>query len=292
MDVREIAPEEQRSAAVPLMLRELSHLIPPEVTLYFDDTTARERTVLAVDDGDDLVGFGLLAHLAWQSPGDRLVWVVVAASHRGRGLGGRLYDGLLQRLPDGVDRLRALTFDDDPASCEVARHWGYEPLQLSLTSTVDTSDAVDPVLPPDVTVETHDDIDLPDREAVDAMLDRSQTNPERETGTLLTVGDFVHQQEGDRLLLGVLRVDGTPAAICAAMHAVEEGYVGYTGVDPAFRGRGLAVLLKQAVHAEARRRGVHVLGTENAQHNEGIRRVNASLGYEQRFGTWRWARPV
>ena len=292
MDVREIGPEQQRAAVVPMMLRELTHLVPPEATLFFDDATSLERTVLGVDGGDGLAGFGLLTHLAWQGPGDRLVWVVVAEAERGRGVGGWLHDALLQRLPERVERLRAITYDDDPRSCEVAAHWGYEALQLSIASTVDITDAVDPELPGGVTVETLDHLDLPDREAVETMLERSQTNPEAETGNKLTLAEFAHQQEGDRLLLGLLRVDGTPAAIVGAMHAGEDGYVGYTGVDPAFRGRGLGSLVKQAVHAEARRRGVRVLGTENEQHNAGIRHVNAALGYEPHHGTWRWARPV
>lgn len=292
MDVREIGPEEQRGVVVPMMLRELTHLVPPEAALFFDDTTARDRTVVGVHDADGLVGFGLLTHLVWQAAGDRLVWVVVAEAARGRGVGGWLHDALLQRLPERADRLRAITYDDDPRSCEVARHWGYEALQLSIASTVDVSEAVDPVLPGGVTVETYDHVDLPDREAVEVMLDRSQTNPERETSGALLLDGFAEQHEGSRLLLGVLRVDGTPAAIVGAMHADEDGYVGYTGVDPDFRGRGLGSLVKQAVHAEARRRGVRVLGTENEQHNEGIRHVNATLGYEPHHGTWRWARPV
>ncbi|GAA1477168.1 hypothetical protein GCM10009623_16140 [Nocardioides aestuarii] len=293
MEVRELDTAEQRDLAVPLMLRELTHLVPAEATMFFDDATSHGRRVVgALDDAGTLVGFGLLTHLPWQVPGDQLAWVVVATPERGHGVGGRLYDAVLQRLPERVDRLRAITYDDDTVSCEIARHWGYEPLQLSIASTVDVSSAHDPELPAGVSVETLDHVDLDDRDAVDAMLDRSQTNPERLTGSVLTLGDFVHQQEGDRLLLGVLRVDGAPAAIVAAMHATEDGYVGYTGVDPAFRGRGLGSLLKQAVHAEARRRGVRVLGTENEQHNEGIRHVNAALGYEQQYGSWRWARPV
>lgn len=292
MDVREVGPAEQRAVVVPMMLRELAHLVPPEASLFFDDATSLGRTVLGVDGEHGLVGFGLLTHLAWQAPTDRLSWVVVAQAERGRGVGGWIHDALLQRLPDRVERLRALTYDDDPRSCEVARHWGYEPLQLSIASTIDVSDAIDPELPQGVTVEITDHVDLPDREAVETMLDRSQTNPERLSSGVLTLDGFAQQHEGSRLMLAVLRVDEAPAAIVAAMHAEADGYVGYTGVDPAFRGRGLGSLLKQVVHAEARRRGVRVLGTENEQHNEGIRHVNATLGYEQHHGTWRWSRPV
>ena len=235
---------------------------------------------------------GLLCHLAWQPPGVRLLWVLVAADARGQGRGGALHRALLDRIPPTATGLRTTTFDDDPVAGEVAEHWGFHRLQLSIRSSLEVTGAADPVLPPDVTVETTADLDLPDRDAVEAMLDASQTNPERATGSVMTLADFGHQQEGDRLLLGVLRVDGSPAAICAAMHSGPEGYIGYTGVDPAHRGRNLGELLKLAVHAEAGRRGVRRLAAENEQGNAGIRRVNARLGYEVDFGAWRWARDL
>lgn len=292
--VRDLGVDEQRGAVVDLLLRGQPHLVRPEVTLLLDDATSEGRLVLGVEEDDGLVAVGVSTHLIWQSPGDQLVSVVVDPAARGRGLGGRLHAALLDRLPDRATRLRGTTFDDDPASGGVVEHWGYERMQLSLTSTVDVDDATHPSLPDDVTVAVTDHVDLPDATEVDRMLDVSQTNPERlDGGSVIRLADLGRQQEGDELLLGVLRVHGLPAAICAAMHdASGAGYVGYTGVDPAHRGRGLGALLKQAVHAEARRRGVRRLATENEQHNVGIRHVNERLGYRVRFGTWRWARPV
>lgn len=292
--VRRLGTDEQRGAAVELLLRGQPHLVRPEVTMLVDDATSPDRLVVGVDGDDGLVAVGITTHLVWQVDGDQLVSVVVDPAARGRGLGTRVHTALLAGVPGRATRLRTTTFDDDPASGEVADHWGYHRLQLSISSIVDVGDATDPVLPDGVTVETTDHVDLPDTAAVDRMLDVSQTNPERLAGgSVVTLADLAQQQEGDRLLLGVLRVAGEPAAICAAMHdSSGVGYVGYTGVHPAHRGRGLGSLVKRAVHAEARRRGVRHLATDNEQHNAGIRHVNEQLGYRVQFGTWRWARPV
>ncbi len=88
----------------------------------------------------------------------------------------------------------------------------------------------------------------------------------------------------------VTRVGGTPAAISFGMANGPVAYLSYTGVDPAHRGRGLARLTKQAVHVAAREAGALACFTDNEEHNTGIRRVNAALGYEVVAGVWRHQR--
>jgi RimJ/RimL family protein N-acetyltransferase len=65
------------------------------------------------------------------------------------------------------------------------------------------------------------------------------------------------------------------------------GGVGYTGVDPAFRGRGLARLAKEHLHHRAALLGVRRLYTDNEENNAGIRRVNKALGYVPEYGLFR-----
>ena len=69
-------------------------------------------------------------------------------------------------------------------------------------------------------------------------------------------------------------------------------YVAYTGVDPAFRGRGLARLVKQQAHLDGARRrregGVHQ--QRGAQHRDP--RLNAELGYVVESGTYRLQRQL
>lgn len=184
---------------------------------------------------------------------------------------------------------------DSGTSLEVARHWGFEVLQVSVQSQLDLSTVADVSLPDDVTIDTSDGLLFDDEAAVEKMLDASQTNPERDQNgpmTLAYLRSMVTEDSESRPLGLVLRVAGEPAGICYGLLNGVEAHVFYTGIDPAYRGRGLAVLAKQAFHREAARRGARVATTENEQHNTGIRHVNELLGYRIRLEEYWLARPV
>lgn len=88
-------------------------------------------------------------------------------------------------------------------------------------------------------------------------------------------------------MLVVARVDGVPAALTWGVLAEGAFYVAYSGVDPAYRGRGLAALVKQHAAVEAQAAGATEALTNNEEHNTGIRRINAELGFRVTSGTWR-----
>lgn len=290
VEIEELGPATEPEA-VELILREQPHFVRPEVTMLFDDATAPGRHVSGVRRDGALVAIGYLATLAWSPPSHATLRVVTARAVRGEGLGARLHHHLLQRVGQGTEQLRTVTFDDDPEANAVAEHWGYRALQRSITSTIEVTGSQPPALPPGVSVSAYDTIDPEDREAVAELLDVSQTNPERDHTGALTLEDLSAQQQGDRPLFVVVRVDGAPAALSIGVHHGPEGYLAYTGVAPGHRGRGLAKVAKLAIQHQAATRGVRVLGTENQEHNDGIRRVNRELGWQERFGTWRRARP-
>ncbi len=92
------------------------------------------------------------------------------------------------------------------------------------------------------------------------------------------------------------RADVPPGAFALALDAATDEVAGYanlrfapgsttlawhdmTAVRPAFRGRGLALALKQATIAWAVANGVEALETGNDEHNAPMRAVNARLGY-------------
>jgi len=122
------------------------------------------------------------------------------------------------------------------------------------------------------------------------MLAASQTNPEARTSHVITRAEMHGWIDEGEVPLGTLvRVDGIPAAVTfgGVIPADGIGGVGYTGVDPQFRGRGLGRLAKQHLHHQAAGLGVRRLYTDNEQNNHGIRRVNAALGYEPDYGLFR-----
>jgi GNAT superfamily N-acetyltransferase len=66
----------------------------------------------------------------------------------------------------------------------------------------------------------------------------------------------------------------------------ETAHVVYTGVDPAYRGRQLARVVKQHLHRELYDRGGRRCVTDNEENNTGIRHVNELLGYRRTMGVY------
>ena len=75
----------------------------------------------------------------------------------------------------------------------------------------------------------------------------------------------------------------SPAAITFGVIDEKVLNISYTGVDPAFHGRGLAVVVQHGAHAAAARLGERSV-TEHDEQNRAIRGVNAAMGYQVRFG--------
>ncbi|WP_372734993.1 GNAT family N-acetyltransferase [Nocardioides sp.] len=252
-----------------------------------------DLVALVATDGDGAIaGWGYLATRVHMPPGWTSLWLTVGLEAEGQGLGRRLYDGLLEHRKQATTLLRSTVFDDEDRALAIAQHWGFEIDELSIESALELRDLPTPDLPPGVTLEVRPDLNFADQDAVDAMLLASQTNPEALTGHVVTCPGLVATSAG-AISLGILaRVDGVPAGIVHGTVVDEDLFIGYTGVDPRARGRGLAKLLKQRAHLEAAAAGATLSVTQNEENNHGIRRVNAELGYVVRHGTYRMRRPL
>lgn len=245
----------------------------------------------AYDDGE-LVGWGNALRGKWFPPTIGMVIVTVAREHERKGVGGALYRELLDCLPDDVETVGTAVDDSEDASLEVALAHGFEVTQHGIESELALVDLPEPQAPPGVTFEEVSSLEFPDEDAVAAMLLDSQTNPEAAEGfvsTLDTYREFAAKVEIE--IAALARVDGQPAAIIIG--EVEDGVLGiaYTGVGRAFRGRGLALALKQYGHRLAADAGATLCRTMNEESNAGIRRVNAQLGYQVIGGAYRLRRP-
>ncbi len=104
------------------------------------------------------------------------------------------------------------------------------------------------------------------------MLLASQTNPEAAIGFVMTLEGFGSMlAAGEQPVCVVARVGDTPAGI--TFGGVQAGVlsIAYSGVDPAFRGRGIMRVVKERAHVVAARLGATVSNTTNEEHNAGIR---------------------
>jgi GNAT superfamily N-acetyltransferase len=284
MDVADATPE-HHAAVVDLVLRRSPSMTEALVrdTVHDPDATEERRLLTALDDGR-LVGAGIRFRPRAAATGMGIEHVVVEEWAEGRAVASTLHAGLERQPLGGVTFLVGQAEADDTSSVAVARHWGYEVTEVSVTSRLDLGDTPRPLVPDDVTVEVSRSLEFTDADEVDEMLDLSQTNPERESGgalTLRALRSMADRGRAARPLALVLRVGGRPAAITLALLLDGEAQVFYTGVAPRFRGRGLALLAKRLLHAELAASGARSAVTNNAEDNRGIRGVNDVLGYRR-----------
>jgi GNAT superfamily N-acetyltransferase len=292
-DVRE-ATKEDVPALVDLTTRRTPKYEKWWVSTVFEGNVEIHAAPMVFASGA-LVGYGTATHRSGAPEHQRTVQVFVDREASGRGLGSDILARCLAALPRTTTEVWTKVHDDDPESLAVAKHWGFEVMQRSISSRVDLSGATRPQPPPGVTLEDCDalEFDGADAAAFDAMLTASQTNPEAETSHVLTREEMRHWTDpGETPVACLARVDGRPAALALAIVLKEtgEGGVAYTGVDPAYRGRGLGRLVKEQLHARAAQLGIAWLGTENEEHNAGIRHVNQQLGYVKTHGVYRLRR--
>lgn len=291
----EQATSEQYEALIALGMRRNQHLTGTDAgwQLMVPDTWPGLVALRAVRGDGTTIGYGWITRGAHLPPGWAVEWVTVAAEAEGSGVGSALHRALASRTPAGTTLMTTTVFDDEPRSLEVVRHWGYEVEELSIESGLPLVALPEPLPPAGVELVACDDLRVRDQAALDAMLRASQTNPEAvRGGRYVTVASLLSSSQGARSVGVLARVDGRPAAIAQGTVVGRDCVIAYTGVDPVYRGRGLALMVKMEIHRRAAAAGATLCLTENEEHNRGIRAVNAALGYEVRHGTYRMRRTL
>src|SRR5439155_22098517 len=94
----------------------------------------------------------------------------------------------------------------------------------------------------------------------------------------------------------ILALDGDRmvglAAIGQAADKPDAAFNAFTGVDPAYRGRGIATALKLLGVRHARRLGARYVWTDNDSTNAPMLAINRKLGYRPRPGQLRVERAL
>jgi GNAT superfamily N-acetyltransferase len=282
---------ERIAEAIEVVCARLPDLPRAEAAMPFESTELFPLLVrhTAHDGEDRIVGVGLVQRPGFAPPDRCGLRVIVAHDVEGSGVGAALRASLLPLVPATIARLGTGVFDDDARSLAVARHWGFEIEKHGIESSLDLTELAAPsALPPGATLDEAPDLRFADRDAVEGMLRASQTNPEAALGFVMSLEVFSTMLTADEEPVCVVaRVDGVPAGI--TFGGVQSGAlsIAYSGVDPAYRGRGIMRAVKERAHVVAARLGATVSSTTNEEQNVGIRRVNAELGYVVRSGIYR-----
>jgi mycothiol synthase len=257
----------------------------------------RERHLRLVwETQGQVVAAGEVGHMWWGfHPHKFGLWLNVDPPWQGRGIGARLYDALLDTLatwqPLAVrsetreTRPRSLRFLADRGFVEIHRRWESR-LVLDRARLVDAPSvasirlvtlAAERALRGDAVVrelyelETLAGHDEPAADPDGVMQFEQFVSTQIDSPNALPEANFL-AFEGEHLV-GVSRLSrdsGQPGTL----------HVGFTGVHPMYRGRGIATALKLRTLEYARREGFHEILTQNDTTNTAMLHINAALGFE------------
>ncbi|MFF8840056.1 GNAT family N-acetyltransferase [Streptomyces sp. NPDC015130] len=275
-----------RRAAVPFMLATAEQLVFDWAHAHPD---GHYRPLVAVTGDGTVIGTAQvgIAHDA-PEPGIGYANVYVDPAHTGLGAGTLLLRAAEEHLTErGAHTLYSWAMDE-PRNRAWAERRGYAPSRSAYFLRLDLAAAeLPPLQAPPTGVELRTAEDFASDPRVLFELDAVTTADEPgDVGAELD--DYAHWLETtwnhplfDRVLTTVAVVDGVPAAFSAARTDGRGRYAtGMTGTAPAFRGRGLAKLVKNDSLHRARAAGCVEAFTGNDAGNGPMLAINKWFGYE------------
>ncbi|MEU1867407.1 GNAT family N-acetyltransferase [Streptomyces gardneri] len=275
-----------RRAALPFMLATAEQLV-------FDWAHAHPeshyRPLVAVSADGTVIGTAQvgIAHDA-PEPGIGYVNVYVDPAHAGLGAGTLLLRAGEEHVAERGARTLYTWALDEPRNRTWAERRGYAPSRSAYFLRLDLAAAeLPPLQEPPAGVELLTAEDFADDPRPLFELD-AVTTADEPGDVGVEMDDFAHWRETtwshpllDRTLTTVAVVDGVPAAFSAAQTDGLGRYAsGMTGTAPAFRGRGLAKLVKNTSLHRARAAGCVEAFTGNDTGNEPMLAINKQFGYE------------
>lgn len=238
---------------------------------------------LVAESGGEVVAWGSAGLNVWTSePGQSYLSIYVHPDHRKRGIATALADRLHQHLTE-VGAIRVRTFVQ-PDGLEFARNLGYDGTRQLHFSGVDLRSLPDqPETPDGIELVTLDQVDPHQAYAADAIatLDEPSDSP------LDSMGYdhwFVEVWQGpalDKSLSVAAMVGDEVVAFTAVETDADRAWSGMTGTIPAYRGRGLAKLVKSVALRRAAAAGITTAYTSNDDENGPMLAVNNWLGYRR-----------
>lgn len=242
-----------------------------------------------VDEGGRTVGHAFANYRTSRVANMFLGYAWTVPDERRRGIGTALFDAIkAQGRELGFDHCISWVPDSNPDSVAVAQAWGGVEDGYHFESQLDLATLSDEAV-----------ASLTSRAAaVGVALRWLETDDELRA--LVPFVDAVYRdapdsgQEAEPLTFEILRAMTEPAHVLVAEHDGEpvgitytfdrpdiEGAVntGFTGVERAWRGHGLASALKASAAATMRDRGRRVMVTQNMRGNDHILAANDRLGF-------------
>ena len=232
-------------------------------------------------------------------PGMAVANVLVLPEARGQGIGTRLLEACEDHLRGAGARIVAGWVSDDEASQRFAVRHGYRRRGASTFQRLDLATANLPELPvPDgVAVRTGVDYEADPTPLYRADVEAGQDEPSMGRAADQSYEEWRQliweRPDIDHTLTSVAVVDGVVAAYSLPQTDGRDRYwSGMTGTVRAYRGRGLAKLVKVDSLRRAQQAGYREAYTVNDTTNQPMLAINRWLGYQPGYRQWRYEREL
>jgi GNAT superfamily N-acetyltransferase len=270
----------------------------PRAAVSMDEVESFKRSTLAYGDhlallDEQAIGSASVAIMPAR-PDVGFALITVVPQHRRRGAGSSLYRAVSTWCASqAIEAIEARVMEGDDVGVAFALHRGFVEIERNGGMELDlTGYEVSAAPPPagveivtwaerpdtapgiyEVATEAYRDIPGSEHEAMepydDWLLHDLQGSGDRPEATFVALAGAE--------VVGYAKFSLTQAQPTIAFHDM-------TGVKRAWRGRGIAGALKRAQIRWAKAQGYERLVTANEMRNEPIRRLNASLGYQEAPG--------
>jgi GNAT superfamily N-acetyltransferase len=266
------------------------------------------RRMLAVDQDGTAAGISLVQRPPWWGAGRYGVEVVVDPAYRGQGIGRLLYRDLEAfALGQGATRLDASVQEGDLSARAFAERRGFGVERHLFSSILELVDFDAAPFAPKAAQVAASGIrlmalaEIPDtpesrrklyelhRTCALGIPGREPTFAAFEDYAARTIGAGWFRREAQFVALDGERWVGL---LQLEPHGADRMWHRITGVDPAYRGRSIALALKLKAIAYARQAGYRRMGTNNDAENAPMLAVNRALGYRPAPGVYLMTRRV
>ncbi|MFI5728647.1 GNAT family N-acetyltransferase [Kribbella sp. NPDC051587] len=244
---------------------------------------AERFLALAAEVDGQLVGWGSAGLNNWTAEaGQSDISIYVHPDFRKQGIGNMLADRLHQHLTE-VGAIAVRTFAQ-PDGLEFARHRGYDGTRQMHYSGVETANLPpQPPTPEDITLVTMDQLD-----PRQVFLADSATSLDEPSDIPMNAADYdewldeIWTAPGLDKSLSVAAMVGDEVVCYTAVEVDgDRAWSGSTGTIPAYRGRGLAKLVKSVALRRCALAGITSAYTSNDDENGPMLAINNWLGYRR-----------